>query len=217
MSDGATMSSFSGRWAKKIVESTKRFRNPKPDSDTDPFAAKLKNKLKEAATNWKQELPKDLPWYAQEKAEKGAFASLLWFRLDKKANKAYAVAIGDTNLFHFRGQEKIKAWPMEKFGDFNNHPILIPSKIEELENFKVPSPFSKEYSWEKGDVFLLATDALAAYILHQYETKPDDFSKALSELINLNSSGEFVDVVTRLRMEELMKNDDTTMIVIQTD
>ena len=65
-----------------------------------------------------------LPWYAEEKAASGAFASLLGLEIFKKANGGpspyawRAVAVGDSCLFQVEAGQVSKAWPIGNSAEF---------------------------------------------------------------------------------------------------
>src|SRR5690606_7711668 len=112
IADGATGSSFAGTWAGLLTGfySKSRFRT----------AYGLTKATENAATLWRQHvfsLP--LPWYAEEKARKGAFSSLLGLDLtatslegnvDSQTGKWFALAVGDTCMFHIRRDQLLTAF-----------------------------------------------------------------------------------------------------------
>ncbi len=121
---------------------------------------------------WKKKLnAKDLPWYAQEKLNSGAFSTLagITFRLTDASSAAFdAIAIGDSCIFQIRGDKIIASFPLGSADDFHNRPVLISSNAANNIHLKA---FVKTWSGtaQAGDSFLLMTDALACWLLTRYE------------------------------------------------
>ncbi len=49
----------------------------------------------------------ELPWYAEQKAETGAFATFLGLTINREESIYNVVAIGDCTLFQIRNDESI--------------------------------------------------------------------------------------------------------------
>lgn len=115
---------------------------------------------------WKPPEPDGpVPWYASVKQEQGSFATLMGLELrvsQKPKGWAWrAVAVGDSCLFHVRGGDLLAAFPIDAPGGFGNRPRLIPSAGAT----ECPEPEWLAGRAEPGDLFLLATDAVAARLL----------------------------------------------------
>lgn len=67
-----------------------------------------------------------------------------------------------------------------------------------------------EGEWNCHDLLLLATDALAQWILGEHEAG----RKAWEALWNVKSECEFKQLIQRLRESGSIANDDTTMAII---
>lgn len=152
VADGATEGWESGPWAARLVAAY--VANP-PEPTT--FAEWLA-----AARQWAPpEPPGPVPWYAEEKREQGSFATLLGLELRRSRTTAgwawRAVAVGDSCLFHVRGEKLLLAVPLTSPGEFGNRPALVPSAARPC-----PEPGWFAGRAEPGDRFLLATDAAAA-------------------------------------------------------
>jgi len=214
IADGATQASFSRLWANLLVENAKKY---------IPSVKRLKDYvIPKAQLAWQQNIAsRQLPWYAEEKAKKGAFASLLWLsiksdkHLPESGGKWKAVAIGDSNLFVFRRQECIQAFPVQVSSEFGSSPILI-SSIQSS-NVEIFTRFQKvEGDWQAGDEFILATDALACYLLKQIEAGENPLYELQSWLSGSSEDQlAFESLMQSLRSEAKMKNDDTTLIWIR--
>jgi hypothetical protein len=65
--------------------------------------------------------------------------------------------------------------------------------------------------YQKGDLLLMATDALAQWLLLQREQG----GTAWRELLRMNNQESFVHYIEQQRREGLMEEDDTTLVVIR--
>ena len=219
MTDGATQSSFSQQWAsllvKLLVNKVKRY---VPNKDTLLIVTLT------AQSEWEKNIKKtDLPWHAQEKIKNGAFSTLLWLSIkkNKKNRKIKVIAVGDSNLIIVRDNKKLVAYPIENSQDFGNTPTLLCSRTNRNSQIN-DRVFDKvtlwEQDWHPGDHFLLATDALAQYMLRQFEKgeNPSMFIAQLAKEGNLDKQQkEFENWIESLRKEKTIRNDDTTLVSIQ--
>src|SRR5690606_35553105 len=131
-------------------------------------------------TLWRQQvLSLPLPWYAEEKARKGAFSSLLGLDLtatsfegnvDSQTGKWFALAVGDTCMFHIRRDQLLTAFPLANPEDFDNTPLLISSNL--ARNVEVWASVEElQGEWQAGDLFILATDAMAVWLLSELQQR----------------------------------------------
>jgi hypothetical protein len=200
IADGATESSFAAEWARLLsgafVERPVE-RGGWSDWLTGPRSC------------WEGRVGGlELPWYAEEKREAGAFATLLGLEFQGRGWWR-AVAIGDSCLFQLRGSELIVAFPLEEADSFDNRPDLIQSHPEG----GPPCELWAEGGCEPGDRFLLATDALASWLLAQAEAgRP-----AWAELEAVADADEFARRVEAWRAGHRLHNDDVTLLVIDYD
>ncbi len=163
VADGATESSFAKLWAVLVAESYVR---------SEVTGAEFFERLAAARRLWRQRLAgRPLPWFASEKAEQGAFAAFLGVQIDAHKNQWTALAVGDCCLMQVDDVGKrmrvLKAFPLEKSSQFTMSPYLIGSRS----NGEPPHEriqISKG-SLRDGDMLLLATDAVAAWLLKQHE------------------------------------------------
>lgn len=203
VADGATEASFSRRWAQLLVKGF--------EDETE---------IAQLAEDWSAEIKTmDLPWYAQEKAESGAFATFTGLSLQSNgtAGGSYTTKLlGDSCVFHMRGEILLEAMPLTNYESFNNSPALLCSNLSIHEN--VDAMFtSKSGTWESGDRFLLVTDAIAAWTFKRQEEHGDGF-KTLLEI----ESQEGLDNLCQAAREEHdehgrpnMRNDDVTLLIVE--
>ena len=120
------------------------------------------------------------------------------------------MAVGDSCLFVVREDELLVSFPLEEAGQFNNTPELICS-----------NPANNRELWEQvrlgqgecaaGDLFILASDALACWILERAATR----EKPWKTLQQFDSRESWEEWVQARRRERSLKNDDTTLIIVE--
>ncbi len=196
VADGATETSFSGLWAKLLVDAFVDQRLPRIEMEH----------LAPLSGNWHQAIAartanKPLPWYAVEKLEKGAFSSLMGLSVHADGNWR-AHCVGDSCLFHVRPKQAIRAFPYHTPDEFNNHPALLSTDATAAFETKVARG-----RWRDGDYFLLMTDALAHFFLSQRKLRGQLASDALDQ-------PGFEALVQAARGDRICRNDDVTLVKI---
>ena len=194
VADGATETAFARAWAGRLAEGFV--------TDCLGDAAALAVRLPQWQAAWASDVRSRsaaLPWYAAAKAREGAFAALLGLVLRQDATW-HALAIGDACLFHLRSRHLVgRPWPVETAEAFGNHPTLVSS----LPGAASPTQ-ERSGTWRQGDVFLMATDALAAWLIER------DPASALQL-----TPSTFAEAVRHARTARQMRNDDVTLVVLQ--
>jgi len=144
----------------------------------------------------------------------GASATFLGLILNRENLTWYAVAIGDTCLFLFRrdrsgGWRPRLSFPLENSARFSDRPPLLPSNGN---NVAALTPYFRSIKGDcrPGDVLMMATDALAQWLLFQLEQQQTDWSI----LPSLNDPQRFAELVDKERQSSHMVDDDTTLVVI---
>jgi hypothetical protein len=231
IADGATESSFARAWAEALVNGFAAPPSTEPGEDVsapptaEPWDADtLRDWIVPLQSAWHGRIAWDsLPWFAEDKARSGAFATLLTFQFERPAaaltedppdceegigERAWrALAVGDSCLFQIRGDMLLLSFPLVEADQFNSRPLLLSS-----------NPQNNQGVWEsivvrtgtclQGDVFLFATDALACWFLREAEAA----GKPWQTLCSLRTQSEFALLVDRLRQDQLMRNDDVTLV-----
>lgn len=202
VADGATETSFSGLWASLLVEG---------------FAEKLA--LDSLRKRWNANVrQKDLPWYAEEKLEKGAYAALVGLHLKKgrgKKNAFMVEATGDCCVIHVRESEMLSSFPMVSSDQFNNSPALICSHEFPFVDAQMQK-LTKKGEWQDGDTFVLLSDAIACWALRRHE-ELDDVANVLQ---NIETQEDLLRLVEEERLlisedgRPAMKNDDVTFLSV---
>jgi len=194
VADGATESVFARTWAKRLVRGLVQ-------NKTTTAAAFL-----EAVPDWQSEWQSDVservgerPWYVTAKAAEGAFAAVLGLSLSADGQWC-AVSVGDCCLFQMREGALLESWPLEAADAFTNRPALVPSRP----NQEVPSPDASTGVWHPGDRFLLATDAVAAWLM---DGDPEGVSRLDPDAFQAR--------VAAARTDGSLRNDDATLLVLE--
>ena len=202
VADGATESSFAKLWAVLLAESYVR---------SEVTGAEFFERLQPARRLWRQRLAgRPLPWFASEKAEQGAFAAFLGVQIDAHNNRWTALAVGDCCLMQVDDVGKkmrvLKAFPLEKSSQFTMSPYLIGSRSNgEPPNERIQ--ISKG-SLRDGDMLLLASDALAAWLLKRHE----DGRPLWRWLYRKLSTPESFAALVAYGRKNGLRNDDFTLV-----
>ncbi|HZS93764.1 MAG TPA: hypothetical protein VFA78_03135 [Chloroflexota bacterium] len=195
VADGATESSFSGAWARLLVDAYRR------GVLDDELTA-----LPHLQRRWQERVDAiPLPWYAEEKARMGAFSSLLGVTI--RNGRWEAVAIGDSCLFHGRAGDVLTAFPVTESTELTAAPHLVSSKSSRNATLRDHIRHA-DAPLEIGDILYLATDALAGWILRRIEA-----GLPLTELATLHPA-TFAAWLATERDNLTIRNDDTTLIRI---
>lgn len=193
VADGATESMFAKRWAETLVEGLETV-------EMSPTA--LTDALPEWRADWKAAVSgqaESLPWYASAKADEGTFATLLGLEIHSDGRWS-ALAVGDCTLMHVHEGRLETAWPHGSSDAFSNRPSLLST----LPDRDVPTPDATTGTWHAGDAFLLATDAVAAWLL---DTDP--------VAARAWDAQEFAETVAAARSNDSLRNDDSTLVVLE--
>jgi hypothetical protein len=117
------------------------------------------------------------------------------------------MAVGDVCLFQIRAEEVIVHFPVQRAADFGTTPPLLSSRLDYNRRSLEALRTCTGESWP-GDLFVLATDALAAWFLSQVETG----ARPWQRLIGLTED-TFAALVASLRREGVIRNDDVTLVL----
>lgn len=211
VADGATRSFFPKEWAELLVE---HFCHPKEIV------------LSLTEENWQEWItPIQQKWYKQveEKVNsqnlfylknslimrEPAVSTFIGLEIDSTKGEWRAMIIGDSCLFH-KSDSGFQSYLIEKSEDFTN----LPEAFASFPNANPDSPtFITGYA-APGDMFVMATDALAKWILHHQEIGQLD--EVLTILSAVESDGQFYEFVDRARAQNTIQlvNDDVAYLSI---
>jgi hypothetical protein len=198
VSDGATETSFSGLWAKILC---------KAYNDKNFDIEKLQAEWLKAVSG------QNLPWYAEQKLESGAYAAIVGLCLRKEKNGLSwsARALGDSCLFHLRDGKILKVLPIEKWEAFDYTPALISTK--QSANLGLLLQQDHEVgTCNDGDLFYLMTDAISKWFLRR-NAEDEDAVNVLESIQNADDFCRLVNDERQVRDNEgrhKMPNDDVT-------
>jgi hypothetical protein len=209
VADGATEAFDARRWAARLAtEWVGAVRAPLTATEFGPWLEEQGAWLR---ASWEG---RQLPWYAEEKRRAGAFAAFVGLRLEAKGRGVSwrALALGDSCLLQRRGRELVAAVPVSGQEAFGSSPPLVPSR-ETLREAALAQLVEAEGRAEPGDIFLLITDAMAAWYfgaLARGGEAADEFDSLLAASDNVSLS----DLVRRERAAARMKDDDVAAVRI---
>jgi hypothetical protein len=215
VADGAGESAFAGLWARALVG--RAVQRLPPTGDAAAWAAWLEP----AQAEWQAAIhATPLPWYVAAKARAGAFATLVSLHLQAGAaggpGQWAAVAVGDSCLFHIprpvAGRADVRSFPLHAPADFTARPYALSSNpacnAAAWAQIVVTSGV-----WQPGDRFLLATDAVAQWLLRA--VAPAHWAVFLAWLETADDAA-FPRLVAGQRGCGALRDDDVTLLLIRT-
>lgn len=145
-------------------------------------------------------------------AKESAVSTFIGIEFNKDNGGWEAMIVGDSCLFH-KSDSEFKSYLMENSADFTNHPEIFASFAKDNHS----EPTFIRGNANPGDTFILATDALAKWILEHKETGKLD--AALDRLKAIRMDEEFYQFVHGARHDEVIRlvNDDVTLILISVE
>jgi hypothetical protein len=221
VADGATEASFSRQWARTL---TRAFWHGALRAEH--FAADIERLQARWRAVFAARRQAQLPWYAQQKAEFGAFAAIVGFSLhEHPADQATgaapaptweALAIGDSNLFQVRADRMHVAFPLTRAEEFGRSPFLVPTRGH-AGNDLVRHLRLASGDWQPDDTFYLMTDALACWFLRSQEGGEHPWQTLDAMTAGPDAAATFANLVASLREQQLLHNDDVTLVRIRAE
>ena len=205
VADGATTTACSGPWAETLATAAVKY--PAPWEDLEIFPARMRELRRAWAEQARASLPASIPWYAQTALDGGAFSTVV--RVAVLGRGWEADGWGDSCLFHVRQGRPIQILPPMGVDDFAAAPCMVAS-VPGKDGHLREHLFSGSGILEQGDVLLLATDALACWLIDQ-----GTFETSLEELLSMDGRAAFASWVEDKRKHHGMKNDDTTLVLAE--
>lgn len=214
LADGAGSSLYPRKWAEILVKSfCKNQENP-----IEIIKQSYQEWLQPLQEEWRQyyleklSTPNRKWWQGGSQIKSHGSSTLIGLRLENLENgenrQWQAVAVGDSCLFKLEQEkESFLVFPLKNSQEFKGTTRCF----ESLPEYKSFPPQFEEGSYEQGDIFLLATDALAQWLLADYENQGQEWKK----IFELQEEEDFVKIIANLREQKLIKNDDTTVVIIK--
>jgi hypothetical protein len=211
VADGATEAFDSRRWARLLTKYWSRG----ADAVLSPqqFSEWLPAIGDRLHARWEG---KRLPWYSEEKSRGGAFAAFagLAFEFDGPNLHWTASALGDSCLFRVTADGDLRGTIPDVTGiGSHRRPMLVPSK-RALQAHALSHLVSGSGEASKGDVFLLLTDAIAAWYARMLEDDPD-LARLFDAMISGSCHAEVEALIQRERARGTLQNDDVAAVRVQ--
>jgi hypothetical protein len=222
IADGASTAYLSGLWAHTLVDEFGLYENEITDRNFLDLVRTLIldkkwNAQLENFTKTRYEEGRPLSWYDEIALQNGAASTFLEISFSLEGNKIKesfsALAIGDSCLFQVRNDELVTAFPLNSSAEFDTSPSLISSNPKQNDNLQEKIAYLENQSVITGDRFFLITDALASWFFQEHEkgTKPWEIIRERA----IHKSG-FVDWIEEIRENKLIRNDDVTLMILET-
>jgi len=214
VADGASESLLSGMWADLLVRTWCRSKRRKAP---EVIATAMSGWQIEMAAylEGRKRTERPIQWFEEPKLAKGAHATLLGLdltTLSAAGGRWSAVAMGDSCFFQVRAGELIASFPMKAAADFSTGPKLVPTRPHLLGK-ALSNLEHADGEWQSGDVFFLATDAIAAWFL----TRAEAGSTPWVTLGAFESDAPelFAAWVGEQRGRQELRNDDVTLVRVE--
>lgn len=203
--DGAGAGIFCRQWAALLAE---RWVRDRPDV-LDPAAYRAW--IDSCRAVWMDAIGyKTIRIFQRMKVDDvGAAATLVGMRIERdpiaKEYRWHAAAVGDSVLFWVRDGNLMATFPITHGSQFDNAPHLLRSK-------RIASPGFAQAGGvcQTGDLFVLATDAVAHALFDEHDRGPVDWAR-----FETLEQADWEQEMERLRDENRMVNDDCTLIVLR--
>jgi Serine/threonine protein phosphatase len=213
VADGVGSTLFSNLWARHLVQ---HFLTTPLLSD-DPFEVEWWLRL--AQERYPQQLPdlERMPWNVLQKVQREGSSSTLATVCITQASttgvQAQLLAIGDSCIFVKKARsERLFAFPLTTDNDFNQSPLCFPSKLSAFNRyFQRPDLASIELT--DGDVVVLATDALARWLISAGKGTCASQEAALALLL-AQSPATWEDFIRQRRERAEISDDDCTALLM---
>ncbi len=208
VSDGASEGIFAKAWSHLLAES---FVAAVPDLGDSAARTAWIEKLR---TIWAEIINvQSLRWSQQNKVNQtGAAATLLTLQVQPGAGpeapwRWRSWAVGDSCLFCVRDNRLRAAFPVVAAAHFAMGPPLLRTNGDA----SLPAPVCAEGECRPGDLFVLATDAVAQWMLQQVEEGGAPDWGALTKL----DEEAWRRQIDAAREEQRIANDDCTLLVVR--
>lgn len=210
LADGATEAFDARRWAVRLAETWVGAKSaPLTVEEFRPWLAEQGEWLR---ASWEG---RKLSWYAEEKRRAGSFAAFVGLRLEERGRRVRwdVAALGDSCLVQTRGGRVETALPVSTHSEFNSAPPLVPSN-ESVREAALSKLVSAGGEAERGDVFLLMSDALSAWYLESL-SKSDGRAAQFDSLLAASENEALAQLFRGERESKRMKDDDVAAVRIQ--
>lgn len=208
VADGATEAFDSRRWAKLLTRCWGGSNRLLTREEYEPWLRTLGERLERRWTR------RPLSWYAEEKSRGGAFAAFVGVAFIWSGDHLswQATALGDSCLVHRRADSILDSMPISDPEQFGYHPTLVPSNLRHQKDIG-DHVKTAHGSAEQHDVFLLLTDAIAAWYLRMASADPSRIGH-FDQLLAAGDSEALERMISEQRRDKFLRNDDVAIIRI---
>ena len=154
----------------------------------------------------------ELAWHQKTKLRDGASTTLLWVELTEADDRQFELrsfAIGDGCLFHVRGDQVLRAFPIEDSRLFDVNPEVLRSVAgtpDEQTEFVTLHDVC-----HPGDLLVLCTDAVAAWALVQLEAGGSPGWQSIWDY----DARQWQQHILDLREAQQIRYDDSTVLMLR--
>lgn len=217
VADGASEGILSGPWAKILVRAFCRaYQRPSRSSMRLLIARACDSweTWKSAYLDRRVAVGKPVQWWEEQGLSTGPFSTLLGVAFlmpgGAETGRWDAVALGDSCMFIVRGGELAEGFPIDRSSLFGQRPVLVSS--DPARNAAYLDRIAERTGpLMRGDNLYLATDALSAWFLREFEAGEAPWER----LDALDDEGSFRRLIEELRGAGAMRNDDVTLTCIR--
>ncbi|MFQ5569578.1 MAG: hypothetical protein ACE5G0_07875 [Rhodothermales bacterium] len=225
VADGASDAFEAGAWARLLVT---KFVHAPPSAEPAAFLDWLKGPARawKATLNWEE-----LPWYAEQKVrEVGGLATMagLWIEEavedpdvedatgDRPTARWNALAVGDACLMHLRKDAVLARFPLESGDVFGNTPALLSTQLHHTQaTFDAGGLRHYSGTCQVGDLFFLATDAMAEWLYGLADLEGLNVGLGDWEHLARLIETDFKAMIEELRSQAFIRNDDVTLLILR--
>ncbi len=213
VADGATRSFYPKQWAELLVK------NYCEATGSTLAEGNLEEWICPIQKEWYEQIEKRVneqnKYFLTNRFNKGesAVSTFIGLEIDKSNEEWKALIIGDSCLFH-KSDAEFKSYLIENSADFTNRPDAFASFPKDD---PIGCPKFIDNKMKPGDTFILATDALAKWIVQHKEK--GKIEEALTQLNALETDEQFYQFVDEARQntEISLDNDDVTLMLISVE
>ena len=216
VADGATLSFFPREWATLLVEHF--CKNP----DLSLMKKSWRAWIAPIGEKWYEQIEEKVneqsPWYVKNpyNTKEPAVSTFIGIKFNKDCGEWEAMIVGDSCLFHQSDTQSdtgFKSYLIEDSADFTNYPEVFASYAKDNHS----EPKFRHGKANPGDTFILATDALAKWILEHKEA--GELDAVLDSLKAVESEEHFHQFVHKARHSKTIRlvNDDVTLMLISVE
>ena len=209
VADGATEGMLSEIWARILAAHAREmFLEGGGSSRLLSTATNIWQRFKRAKASAGKPLTRLPAWLEEPSVAQGAFSTIAAINL--RLNRTWrAVMVGDSCIFQIRGDILQRHGPMGSSAEFAKRPYLLCSEQGPSQKL-IDETQTLDGEWGDEDVFLLMSDALACWCLHQHEKGDNPWLPLLN--LGIEEGGESFEAIVARWREEGMRNDDVTLV-----